>query len=441
MTNNRIYIYSPSFSSRLQYVIGEIFENQLGLKVLTTSDKLEFYLFNIPKLSYGEFINDTIPFIGAHGLLEEKDITNQNPKVSNFNEVPVIFQLKGDMLANLPYDPLAAVFYMLTRYEEYLLYKADKLGRFSASQSLAFKNDFLNKPVVQLWVNQIKEILKEYYPEIHFKKQLYSFTASFDIDVAYAYKKRDFSWMFFSISLDILKFNYKNIFNRILVLMGLKRDPYDTYKLIYSIVKKEDIDTHFFIHCGNYFGRKDRSLIRNTAFWKRFIANMSKFGDVGIHPSYSSNNNEEHFNEELSLFKEVSPNYLKTSRQHYLKIKFPNTYRNLLYAGIKNDYTMGFADQCGFRAGTCMPFYFYDLDLEMTSSLKVHPFVIMDGTLKEYMKLNQEQSLQLFDYYKNEIKNVGGNFTILCHNNTFSNFAEWENWKHVFIKMLREGVV
>lgn len=110
-----------------------------------------------------------------------------------------------------------------------------------------------------------------------------------------------------------------------------------------------------------------------------------------------------------------------------------------MYTGIKNDYTMGFADQCGFRAGTCIPFYFYDLDLEMTSSLKVHPFVIMDGTLKEYMKLNQEQSLQLFHYYKNEIKAVGGNFTILCHNNTFSDFGEWKNWKQVFIKMLREG--
>lgn len=243
MINNRIYIYSPSFSSRLQYVIGEIFENQLGLKVLTTSDKTEFNLLNIPKLSYGEFIDESIPFIGAYGLLEEKDIINHNPQVSNFNNVPVLFQLKGDILSNLPYDPLSAIFYMLSRYEEYLPYKPDKFGRFSASQSLAFKNNFLNKPVVQLWINHIKEILKEYYPQLHFKKQLYSFTASFDIDVAYAYKKRDFTWLFFSITLDILKLNYKNIINRIVVLMSLKRDPYDTYNLIYSIVKKEDIAT------------------------------------------------------------------------------------------------------------------------------------------------------------------------------------------------------
>jgi hypothetical protein len=46
-------------------------------------------------------------------------------------------------IGDLPFDPLAATFYLVSRYEEYLPFIPDEHGRFPAKQSFAFSNGFL----------------------------------------------------------------------------------------------------------------------------------------------------------------------------------------------------------------------------------------------------------------------------------------------------------
>jgi hypothetical protein len=120
------------------------------------------------------------------------------------------------------------------------------------------------------------------------------------------------------------------------------------------------------------------------------------------------------------------------SRQHYLRLKIPETYQNLIDLDIEEDYTMGYAKYVGFRASTCTPFYFYDLDFEIQTPLKLFPFAFMDVSLKDYMKLSNEESLAKILELKNEVKMVNGTFISLFHNETLSENYKWRGWNSIY---------
>jgi hypothetical protein len=117
-------------------------------------------------------------------------------------------------------------------------------------------------------------------------------------------------------------------------------------------------------------------------------------------------------------------------------LKFPDTYRHLIERDITDDYSMGYANEIGFRAGICTPFNFYDLDLEAETGLRVHPFAIMDATLNLYMKLNPEEAVHRCLSILESVKAVGGEFCILWHNETLSDEKQWSGWKVVYEKIV-----
>ena len=124
------------------------------------------------------------------------------------------------------------------------------------------------------------------------------------------------------------------------------------------------------------------------------------------------------------------------SRNHYITLKFPETYRNLISAGITDDYTMGFPDATGFRAGTSQDFYWYDLKDERQTVLKIHPFCLMDVTLRKYLKMRWEHADFVLNKIEKNIKNVDGRMTILLHNESLSGNDDWEDWDTVFRNFL-----
>lgn len=97
---------------------------------------------------------------------------------------------------------------------------------------------------------------------------------------------------------------------------------------------------------------------------------------------------------------------------------------------------MGYAKAPGFRASTCTPFYFYDLDFEIQTPLKLFPFAVMDVTLKDYLGLSNEDSLEKILDLKEEVKKVNGTFISLFHNETLSESEEWSGWGEIYKKML-----
>ena len=126
------------------------------------------------------------------------------------------------------------------------------------------------------------------------------------------------------------------------------------------------------------------------------------------------------------------------SRQHFLMLKFPETYRNLLKAGIKEDYTMGYADDIGFRASIATPFPWFDLMENAPTDLMIHPFQVMDGTLNFlYLGLSKEEALSQTKTMIKTTQKARGTFCLLWHNSTLSDLDEWNGWFDLYEKILK----
>jgi hypothetical protein len=121
------------------------------------------------------------------------------------------------------------------------------------------------------------------------------------------------------------------------------------------------------------------------------------------------------------------------SRQHYLRARLPQTYRALLSCGIEEDWTMGFADQPGFRAGTAHSFLWFDLEENRSTALRIYPFHVMDGTLLHYLRLTSPKAKQLIRELWLTVQKTGGSLTTLAHNNSIAGVdQEWKDWRTIW---------
>ena len=113
-----------------------------------------------------------------------------------------------------------------------------------------------------------------------------------------------------------------------------------------------------------------------------------------------------------------------------MRIKFPETYRAFIEAGITDDYTMIYASQSGFRTGLCTPYKWFDLQKNLATDLTIHPSAVMEGTLRDYNKLSPAQAIDCINELLNEVKNQGGEFISIWHNDSF--VKEQQEWMDVY---------
>ena len=182
----------------------------------------------------------------------------------------------------------------------------------------------------------------------------------------------------------------------------------------------------------------DKNISFGNINYKLLIKNVADYCKVGIHPSYFSLKNELKIKKEKKRLEQIVNFPITKSRQHYLRLDLPETYQNLVDLEIKEDYTMGYASHYGFRAGTCTPFYFYDLDHEIQTPLKVFPFAVMDGTLKDYLNFTAKRSYDTILKLANEVKKVDGTFITLFHNESVGGTGRWKGWKTLYENIMRE---
>jgi hypothetical protein len=114
----------------------------------------------------------------------------------------------------------------------------------------------------------------------------------------------------------------------------------------------------------------------------------------------------------------------------------PVSYRNLSGAGISEDYSMGFPDEPGFRAGIARSYLFYDVSEDKQTNLKIIPFQVMDATLYQYRKLNPAESKGIIFKLIDETRKAGGHFVSIWHNTSLLESPEWQEWRELFTTML-----
>jgi hypothetical protein len=427
-------IYTHKITHRNKYIFNLIFKDILDIDFSLTDDADNFKKFDGAKLSYtNNALGDELFFI-SRNLLFETGIAEQNISVFDYNTSKVFYST-GKASA-LPFDVFAASFYLVSRYEEYLPHIQDEHNRFDAKDSLAFINGFLHKPVVNTWALWIKEEIKKKYPQVNFPKKSYEFVSTIDIDNAYAFREKGFTRSLGGYLKSLSKADFKEIAERTRVLLGFQKDPYDTYEFQLEIIKKYHLKSIYFFLLGDY-GVNDKNLPIESKKFQTLIKMLGDYADIGIHPSYGSNKSKEQLKKEVGRLSKVLHREITKSRQHFLKLTLPETYRNLIDVDITEDYTMGYASQIGFRASICTSFNFYDLDNELETKLKVFPFAVMEGTLKYHLKISPEDAMQKIIPLIDEVKAVNGTFMSLWHNETLSNQKMWLGWKSVYEEMVK----
>lgn len=416
--------YVDEISVRLIYTLDFVFKEH-GLEYQLTNDKHVFTAFVGEKISYSTFEFDHSLILNPSSILfEEKFRDSIQVEKGSWQETDC---LKFDGIS----DPLASIFYVLTRYEEYHPKFLDDHGRFTAKESLQSKFGWLHIQIVEHWIEAFFKVYSSKNLKLLESGKTLQIIPSFDIDNTFAFKWKEGWRSMLSNGKDRLKNNKDRLKERKLVQKGALKDPFDSFESIRSMYKNYP-ETRVFWHLGNY-AKFDTNISWNDPRHQALILEMSDLGYVGLHPSYASNYSDEKLDKEVARIKTITSKLITESRQHFLKLNLPKTYHRMIEQGFEKDYTMGYADDYGFRAGTAYEHAFFDLLTNQDyPNYRIVPFCYMDGTLLEYKKMSIDQSLEVVHQLIQEVKKYGGVFCFIWHNETLAEAGKWNGWKKVF---------
>lgn len=421
-----VLIYSEKITPRLTYIFDIVFKSILQFDFVEfTTDINVVNNFDGAVVNYSQQkINNKLQIIPCPILFEEK-ITPQQISIEQWNNLPVFFKTND---GDFPFDLMGAAFYLITRCEEYFSITPDNHGRFSANNSLAYKHNFLHRALIHHYAFCIESKME--LPKTMQEKVKYKPLITFDIDNAYAYLYKGLYRTTGAAIKDIVRFDFENLYNRISTLCFIKKDPFDTYAYI-DAQATNDFEIAYFFMTAN-LSQFDRNMDYRKKQFQKLVTKIASQYQIGIHPSYYSNEQTEKLQEEIKRLATMSKKKIIHSRQHFLRLKFPNTFQQLIKEGIEHDYSLGYADKAGFRASIAVPFAFFDLTTNVKTNLILHPITFMDATFKFYEKKTNEQTLKTINDLKNEIQQVNGQLHVVLHNETLSEKGDWKGWRNIF---------
>ncbi|WP_417875532.1 polysaccharide deacetylase family protein [Winogradskyella sediminis] len=429
-----LLVYTHKITPRVTYTFKHICKRILGIEVCFTSKVEDFIAHDSLKMSYTKQPLSSELFIRSNDLLFETGLSDIDINVQTWGNTKGFFPT-GER-SDLPFDIFAAAFYLLSRYEEYLPHVKDDYGRFLASESLAFINKFLQQPVVDIWAYKLKAVLSERFPNYEFPERSYGVQPVIDVPMAYYFKNKGFLRTIGGTLNDLRRLRLKQLYFRYLVLFGFKRDPYDTFKWIIRRQKQHNFKFTVLFLIGDY-STYDKNINTNKKDFTSLIKSVADYCDVGLKASYFSLTDISILKKEKLKMESITHTDLKAVRHSFSKLNLPTSYRNLVELEIHQDYTMGYINTLGFRAGTCTPFQFYDLDYEVQTPLQINPYHCLDfGLLKYNSLLDKTEHLQKII---NEVKAVNGTFTTVFHNYSFSDLDRWKGYRSLFNLILESA--
>ncbi|MBM3400148.1 MAG: hypothetical protein FJY15_06230 [Bacteroidetes bacterium] len=410
-------LYIPGLNARIAYAVAEVFQRSITGQVHITEDE-NAYLNSAARVKL-HYTNLELPGnrIYRSGFLDETGIRQGfTPNTACMGNVFCLFSDDSRQ----QFDLFAMVFWCLTRYEEYQIFTPDQHGRFPASASLLHKLEVLEEPVCDIAINTM---FTQWGLSVN---KNFSIIPTLDIDIAFAYAGRGIVR-----SLGALLKNLPSLSQRLKSIKNAALDPNFSFPYIQKALENYP-EARVFWHCGAINNRYDKQV---RLGYKPLINAIQKIYNgtrCGLHPSFAAFRDENIMLQEKQHLENLLCSEVAESRMHYILISMPRTYRGLLKAGITHDYSMGYPDTPGFRAGTSYGFTWYDLSDEQPTHLQVQPFCIMETTCKHYLKQTPEQAISAGNRLKAGIRERGGNFCFIFHNESLGKQKDWQGWNKVF---------
>lgn len=427
-----ILVYSHKITPRLTYVFRQIFIRILELPVAFTSTIEKFVSHSGPKLSYTLQPLGKEFFIKSHDLLFQQGIYETEVEVKNWTGVPAFF--KTGNKSQLPFDIFAASFYLISRYEEYLPHLKDELGSYTPYQSLAYKNSFLEKPVVDLWAGRLKDKLNDFFPDLpHSSWKKPKFLPVVSVVNPYKYKKKSLLLKFSDSISSIWRLDLFMLIEQYLVLFGLKKDPYDNFDELVGLFKEFKISPqYFFLFAKNTY--YDNGLSTYNSHFRELVKNIADFNSVSLLVSYAAQNESTILSQERKSLKKLIHQPIDRVRFNYGLLSSAKSYFGLLDQELEGDYSMGYNEEIGYRASTAVPFYFYDLNNDLQTSLRIHPVV---ATEKGLRKFSDKKAFKKLEEIYEGLTTRTAMHIISVSNAVLTANQMKNNWRDQFINYLR----
>lgn len=455
-----IYIYydNTKFNSQIHYTFEVLFKI-LGLDIKFVTSLKEQINEKCLIINYSNKIIDksnTITIKPSH-LFSNKYLQSHSMPITplkKYKDVPVIYanydqnlyvrKINTYLITNI--DIIQSSFFMLTRYEEILLWdKIDKdlYGRFPAQESLAYKEDFLDYPIVNEYIEWLWGWINSF--NLGYKRKniwgKYDFAACLTHDV-----DRPFKYTY-SIKNDIKKLKYENanttyrdIFLNALSNLNYTNDPFYSFIYMRNIERKYNFTSSFYFLTGGDSELDEKYDIKQDFRMKELINHLLRDNcEVGYHYSFNANKNLDKMILENNIIKEVIRGKRFGGRSHYLKFNIKDICTNCERSGLQYDSSLGYAEYIGFRCGLCFPYKIFDIIENKVLNIYEIPLIVMDTSLieQQYLNLSEDEMIRKSICFINTVKKYKGVFTLLWHNSTFDNYRN-KKCRMVFEKIMKE---
>ncbi|MBX9734052.1 MAG: polysaccharide deacetylase family protein [Chitinophagaceae bacterium] len=422
-----LMILADRVTNRLSYIVETIFFKQ----AVVVTDQTVFNAYDGFRIAYTDTQNiATNLWIKPHGLLRQKGIEQPTIECIIWEGLPAFFQTQE----GFTFDFFAASFYLITRYEEYdRSSPTDEYGRFKHENAIAYKYHFLQLPLINCW---LKKLLEKNLLPLSFQLPSFSFVPTYDIDIAYSYLYRGVISNTLGFFKDFSKGDIAAVEERIAVLHSQKSDPYDVYDWLDILQASLDLKPIYFFLFADRQKGIDKNIDPQKPALQKLIKKHSTKYSIGIHPSMQSNSNHSLLETEIANLRLNAQVDITKSRQHYIFLQFPETYQNLIAAGITDDYSMGYPNVHGFRASCSFPHKWYDLEKDLPTTLVVHPFCYMDSSSIFQLSIPVTEAATMMQQYMDTIQKYGGECIMIHHNNFLTNQPDFIDWKLTYADFL-----
>ncbi|MBE6312580.1 MAG: hypothetical protein E7076_05440 [Bacteroidales bacterium] len=324
------------------------------------------------------------------------------------------FEHLGDTLV-IYADLVASAYFLVSRYEEWLSPLRDEHGRFLAKYSILKEANLLQRPLVDEYRMWLRIKLQTFHPELpSVRAQFSKIYLTHDVDVPFVCR----SWR--NVLSSVLRGEF-GVFSALKYhFADIRKNPYFTFPYIFEQNKHIDAQSVIFVKSGGN-ARNDRPFYDLNSDDIQTLFDMAKANGVqiGLHASYASAQKLIDVRVEKKSLENAVRDKVTTNRCHYLRTCNPQDFTAFDACGITDDFTMAFADEAGFRLGTCYSVRYINPVDGSLHALHLHPLALMDVTLEKYMRLSGENALNFSMNMLQAIKSVGGEVTLLWHNNSF----------------------
>lgn len=371
--------------------------------------------------------------------LEEWDLAQSQlaPKLCS-NRIPILFgqgkyTIDPNGNATLDLDVVGSTFFMLSRYEELVHRERDRFGRYPSKRSIAVAGQFQDRPLVDEYIEILRSAMRDVWPELQFKELSPRTSLSCDVDLPLQTSAFVHRWPLSSfISWPRRTPQGKDIDEA--TRNAWETDPMNTFDPLMDLAEAYGHRIEFYFLSNRMRNWKHGYYLLNHPFLLELLQKIDSRGHrIGLHGSFETYKNEQLLSrqraelqnicEELGIHQTINRN-----RQHYLQFDMGTTPAVMESAGLSIDSSGGYAEQPGFRFGTCHPFRMWDWQSGQPSAVVQQPLVLMECSVLSdtYMgKSYDEDTVALMLSFRDKCVRVGGVFSLLWHNSNLNDTQDW----------------